>query len=85
MSEGLARTDVLPQPAQAQRVTPPPDIYQPAALGFLWQRRGDPSSDRAAQLGDHDILPCLPINHGPTVSMYYHGPDGARTERGEER
>lgn len=34
-----------------------------------------------ARLRDQGILPFRRINYGPAVSMYYHDPDGARTER----
>ena len=32
------------------------------------------------RLRDEGILPFRPINHGPTVSMYYHDPDGTGVE-----
>jgi catechol 2,3-dioxygenase-like lactoylglutathione lyase family enzyme len=32
------------------------------------------------RLRDQGILPFRPINHGPTVSMYYHDPDGIGVE-----
>lgn len=32
------------------------------------------------RLRDQGILPYRPINHGPTVSMYYHDPDGTGVE-----
>jgi len=32
------------------------------------------------RLRDQGILPFRPINHGPTVSMYYHDPDGNGVE-----
>ena len=32
------------------------------------------------RLRDERILPFRPINHGPTVSMYYHDPDGTGVE-----
>ena len=32
------------------------------------------------RLRDQGIVPFRPINHGPTVSMYYHDPDGTGIE-----
>ena len=32
------------------------------------------------RLRDQGIVPFRPINHGPTVSMYYHDPDGTGVE-----
>ena len=32
------------------------------------------------RLRDQGIIPFRPINHGPTVSMYYHDPDGTGVE-----
>ena len=32
------------------------------------------------RLRDRGIVPFRPINHGPTVSMYYHDPDGTGVE-----
>ena len=63
-----------------------PDLVRPAAdswglnhIAYSYNSLRDLLSTYV-RLRDQGILPFRPINHGPTVSMYYHDPDGNGVE-----
>jgi len=48
-------------------------------LSFTYASLGDLLATYR-RLAQHDIRPYWPINHGPTISLYYKDPDGNRLE-----
>lgn len=63
-----------------------PDLHAPDAkswglahFAYAYNSLGDLLSTYR-RLKEAGIVPYRPINHGPTVSMYYHDPDGTSIE-----
>jgi catechol 2,3-dioxygenase-like lactoylglutathione lyase family enzyme len=48
-------------------------------ISFTYESLGDLLATYR-RLAQHDIRPYWPINHGPTISLYYKDPDGNRLE-----
>jgi catechol-2,3-dioxygenase len=58
---------------------PAPDSWGLNHLAYSYNSLRDLLSTYV-RLRDQGIVPFRPINHGPTVSMYYHDPDGTGIE-----